>query len=58
MALVHNLEHNKILHTEIILLSILIEDTPRVPNFEKITSEQLGAGLVRIVAHYGFMEVV
>jgi KUP system potassium uptake protein len=56
MTLVHNLEHNKILHSKVILLSILIEETPRVDNFEKIESEQLGSGLARIVAHYGFME--
>ncbi|MDD2466290.1 MAG: potassium transporter Kup [Desulfobulbus sp.] len=56
MALVHNLEHNKVLHSKVILLSILTEETPRVANFEKIESEQLGSGIVRIVAHYGFME--
>nr|WP_321467711.1 potassium transporter Kup [uncultured Desulfobulbus sp.] len=56
MALVHNLEHNKVLHDKVILLSILTEETPRVANFEKIKSEQLGSGMVRIVAHYGFME--
>ncbi len=56
MALMHNLEHNRILHGKVILLSILTEETPRVPNFEKIETEQLGAGMVRIVAHYGFME--
>lgn len=56
IALVHNLEHNKILHSKVILLSILTEETPRVANFDKIESEQLGSGVTRIVAHYGFME--
>jgi KUP system potassium uptake protein len=55
-ALMHNLKHNKILHSEVFFLNIRTEEIPRVPNFEKIEAEKLGAGLYRIIAHYGFME--
>ncbi|MDG4476313.1 potassium transporter Kup [Thiovibrio frasassiensis] len=55
-ALMHNLKHNKILHSEVVFLNIRTEEIPRVPNFEKIEAEKLGAGLYRIIAHYGFME--
>ena len=55
-ALMHNLKHNKILHSEVVFLNIRTEEIPRVPLVEKIEVEQLGAGLCCIIAHYGFME--
>jgi len=55
-ALVQNVNHNKILHSEMAILHIRTEDIPRVPNFEKIETEKLPNGIFRIIAHYGFME--
>ncbi len=55
-ALVHNMKHNKILHSMVIFLNIRIEEIPRVPNLEKIETEKIGPGIYRIIAHYGFME--
>jgi KUP system potassium uptake protein len=55
-ALIHNLKHNKVLHSEIAILHIKTADIPRVPNFEKIETEKLGGGFYRVVATYGFME--
>jgi KUP system potassium uptake protein len=55
-ALMHNVKHNKILQSNVILLNIRTEEIPRVPNFEKIEIEKLGGGVYRIIAHYGFME--
>ncbi|MHC1744529.1 MAG: potassium transporter Kup [Syntrophobacteraceae bacterium] len=55
-ALMHNLKHNRILHSQIAFLHFRTADMPRVPNFEKIEAEKLGGGLYRIVASYGFME--
>jgi KUP system potassium uptake protein len=55
-ALIHNLKHNKILHSEIAFLHIKNEEIPRVPNLEKVAVEKLGSGFYRIIAHYGFME--
>ncbi|MEJ2691136.1 MAG: potassium transporter Kup [Deltaproteobacteria bacterium] len=56
LALVQNLQHNNILHTEVAILHIRTEEIPRVPNFEKIEVEKLASGFFRIIAHYGFME--
>ena len=56
VAMVQNLRHNKILHTEVYFLNIRTEEIPRVPNFEKIEVEKLGPGISRIIAHFGFME--
>jgi KUP system potassium uptake protein len=56
LALIHNLHHNKVLHSEIALLHIKTEDIPRVPNQQKVEVEKLGGGFFRVIAHYGFME--
>ncbi|WP_281791979.1 potassium transporter Kup [Desulforhabdus amnigena] len=55
-ALMHNLAHNKVLHSEIAFLHFKTEDVPRVPNLEKVEVEKLGGGFFRIIAHHGFME--
>lgn len=55
-ALMQNLKHNNILQSNVFLLNIRTEEIPRVPNFEKIEIEKFGAGVYRIIAHYGFME--
>jgi KUP system potassium uptake protein len=55
-AMVQNLRHNKILHSEVYFLNIRNEEIPRVPSREKIEMERLGSGIYRIIAHFGFME--
>jgi KUP system potassium uptake protein len=55
-ALIHNMRHNKVLHSETAFLHFKTVDMPRVPNFEKIETEKLGGGFYRVVATYGFME--
>ncbi|MGW8161405.1 MAG: potassium transporter Kup [Desulfobulbales bacterium] len=55
-ALVHNLNHNKILHSDVVILHIRTEDIPRVPNLQKIETEKLLGGIHLVIAHYGFME--
>ncbi len=56
VALAKNVKHNRIVHSRTILLHFRVEDIPRVPNLEKITTEKLGSGFYRIIARYGFME--
>ena len=55
-TIVQNLNHNKILHSDIVLLHFRTENIPRVPNLEKIDVEKLTGGFYRIIAHHGFME--
>jgi len=55
-ALLHNLKHNRILHGRVIILSIVIEDIPRVPKEDYVWIENLGHGFYTITAHYGFKE--
>ncbi|MFH2012615.1 MAG: potassium transporter Kup [Pseudomonadota bacterium] len=55
-AIVQNLHHNKIMHSNVAILHLKTEDIPRVPNLEKIEVEKLSGGFYRIIAHHGFME--
>jgi KUP system potassium uptake protein len=55
-VLLHHLKHNKVLHERVVLVSILTEEVPNVPEAERVVSDSLGEGFYRVVAHYGFME--
>ncbi len=56
VVLLHHLKHNKVLHKQVILLSIVTEEVPEVNNEERVEIEMLDSGFVRAVARYGFME--
>ncbi|MEO8189005.1 MAG: potassium transporter Kup [Acidobacteriota bacterium] len=55
-ALLHNFKHNKVLHRTVALLTVITEDRPLVPDVERVKVDDLGNGLFRVVARYGFME--
>jgi KUP system potassium uptake protein len=55
-ALIHNLEHNEVLHQPVILLTVLTEEIPYVPFYERLSVTALGAGFHRAIARYGFMQ--
>lgn len=56
VVLLHHLKHNKVLHTQVILLSIIVRAEPEVPASERVEIEDLGSGLFRVKAYYGFMQ--
>jgi len=55
-GLLHNLKHNKIIHSQVVLLTVLTEEMPRVAPSERIRVEKLGEGFWRVLLHYGFIE--
>ncbi|MFH1845860.1 MAG: potassium transporter Kup [bacterium] len=55
-ALLHNIEHNRDLHSRVALLHVAEVPVPRVPNAEKVELTKLSKNIHRIVAHYGYME--
>jgi KUP system potassium uptake protein len=55
-TLVLHFRHNKVLHDEVILVSILTEEVPEVPDRMRVISEALPGGFYRVRASYGFME--
>jgi KUP system potassium uptake protein len=55
-ALLHNLKHNKVLHEQVVFLSVKTEEIPNVSAAERVTIEGLAEGFHQVVLHYGFME--
>jgi KUP system potassium uptake protein len=55
-ALLHNLEHNKVLHDRVVFVTVKTNQVPHVEEKERIEVEAFGHGLYRIKVHYGFME--
>jgi KUP system potassium uptake protein len=56
LALLHNLKHNKVLHEQVIILSILNRDVPHVASEDRLKVEQLRPDIFRLTGYYGFME--
>ena len=56
VVLLHHLKHNKVLHEQVVLMSILSEEVPEVDDDERVTVERLEQGFYRVTARYGFME--
>jgi len=50
------LRHNKVLHEEIVVLTLLTTDTPRVPRDDKLRVEERAPGVRRVVARFGYTE--
>jgi KUP system potassium uptake protein len=56
LALLHNLKHNKVLHEQVLLLTIQSEEEPTVPRDQRLSVERLSLGFRRVIGRYGFME--
>lgn len=54
-ALLHNLNHNRVLHERVIFLTVKLKDVPWVPLSECATVEPLGHDCYRITLRFGFM---
>ncbi|MBK9548060.1 MAG: potassium transporter Kup [Gemmatimonadetes bacterium] len=55
-VLLHHLKHNKVLHEQVILMTISSEQIPLVPDAERVQVVDKGAGFVQVFARYGFLE--
>jgi KUP system potassium uptake protein len=56
VVLLHHLKHNKVLHEQVILLSIVSREIPEVKSTDRLRVESLSEGIHRVKALYGFME--
>ncbi|MBI2214203.1 MAG: potassium transporter Kup [Acidobacteria bacterium] len=57
-SLLHALKHFKSLHERVILLSLTSEEVSHVGDAERLELADLGEGIHRLEAHYGYMEDV
>ncbi|CAK0775426.1 K(+):H(+) symporter Kup [Gammaproteobacteria bacterium] len=55
-ALLHNLQHNHVLHQQVILLTVMVEEFPVIDDHERVEIHHIRPGFKRITIHYGFSE--
>jgi KUP system potassium uptake protein len=56
-VLLHHFKHNKVLHEQVVCLSILTHHVPEVPGAERLDMlNDLGKGVWQVRASYGFMQ--
>ncbi|MCF5398652.1 potassium transporter Kup [Pseudomonas syringae] len=55
-ALLHNMLHNQVLHEQVVLLTVVYEDSPRVPSAQRFEVESYGEGFYRVILHFGFID--
>jgi KUP system potassium uptake protein len=55
-TLLHNVEHNKVLHEQVVLLTVVTADVPHVPVESRVLVEPLSGQFYRVTLTYGFME--
>jgi KUP system potassium uptake protein len=55
-VLLHHFKHNKVLHKQVVILSITTDAVPEVPEQQKIRLKRFEQGFWAVTAHYGFME--
>ncbi len=55
-ALLHSLKHFQVLHAVNVIVTVIMDDRPRVPAKERTTVEHISASFLRITVRYGFTE--
>jgi KUP system potassium uptake protein len=55
-ALAHNLRYNKVLHQQVVLLTVTTAQKPHVSSDERVSVESLGHDLFNVRVQYGFMD--
>ena len=55
-ALLHNLAHNRVLHSRVVLVTVVTAEIPGVDPAERLELTDLGKGFHRLIIQYGFME--
>ena len=54
--LLHHLKLNQVLHDTVILLTVVIEDAPRVEAKDRLEVSEWGQEIHQIIVHFGFMD--
>ncbi|WP_404286782.1 potassium transporter Kup [Microvirga sp. RSM25] len=55
-ALLHNMKHNKVLHEQNVILTVVTEEVPRLPDEGRVRVEKLSDRFSRVTVRFGFME--
>lgn len=55
-AFVQNFRHNKVLHEQVLFLTVMTERVPSIPRHHQIKIEPLESGIHRLTLRHGFMQ--
>jgi KUP system potassium uptake protein len=55
-SLLHNLKHNKVLHDNVLFVTVENEDVPEISATRRSEVGELAPGIFRVILRYGFME--
>ncbi|MEA3110182.1 MAG: system potassium uptake protein, partial [Gammaproteobacteria bacterium] len=55
-ALLNNIKFNRVIHERVVLLTVVTREQPRIADAKRLTVTPVCEGIIRIVAHVGFME--
>ena len=55
-TLLHNIKHNKVVHKNVVLMTVETEDRSHLAENERYDWQELGHGVYRLMLHFGFME--
>jgi KUP system potassium uptake protein len=56
LALTQFVKHNHCLHQRVVLVTVLIEESPRIPDEDRAEVIEIIPGITRVILHYGFMQ--
>lgn len=56
LALTQFVKHNHVLHQRVVLVTVLIEESPRVADEDRVEIVEIIEGITRVILHYGFMQ--
>jgi KUP system potassium uptake protein len=56
LVLLHHVKANKVLHETVVLLSVMTDEVPNVPDAERLEVREIGNGVWRVMGRYGYME--
>ncbi len=55
-AMLHSLKHYKVLHEQVIVLSVSVFDVPYVPDVDRVEVHRLQGNFAQVVVQYGFKD--
>jgi len=55
-ALINNVLHNKVLHTTTLIVSVVVDELPRIPADERAEVTRVRSGVYQVCLRFGFME--
>ncbi len=56
LALTQFVKHNHVLHRRVVLVTVLIEEAPRIADADRAEIVEVVEGITRVILHYGFMQ--